>query len=185
MTRINVVPPWELSDAHLLAEHRELKRIPNCIAKGRYSLSNMPSEYTLWTGHVKFFYDKLGWLYERYTLLYKECIKRGFNVTNFSEAFKWCPAHLFGGYIVTEKALEINRERITLRTKEYLLKISKKKMWKRRNKKHRKIKKRMQKEFTTYKKWKIEKVIKDALALVNKREIIAKNEKGWILIVKK
>lgn len=43
----------------------------------------------------------------------------------------------------------------------------------------------MQKEFTTYKKWKIEKVIKDALALVNKREIIAKNEKGWILIVKK
>lgn len=158
MTRINVVPPWELSDAHLLAEHRELKRIPNCIAKGRYSLSNMPSEYTLWTGHVKFFYDKLGWLYERYTLLYKECIKRGFNVTNFSEAFKWCPAHLFGGYIVTEKALEINRERITLRTKEYLLKISKKKCEKEGIKNTEKLRKECKKSLQLIKNEKLKKL---------------------------
>ena len=31
MTRINCgIPPEELSDKHLLAEHREIKRIPNC-----------------------------------------------------------------------------------------------------------------------------------------------------------
>lgn len=29
MTRINLVPPEELCDQHLLAEHRELTRIPN------------------------------------------------------------------------------------------------------------------------------------------------------------
>jgi hypothetical protein len=34
MTRINTgIPPKELTDKHLLAEHREIKRIPNCIKK--------------------------------------------------------------------------------------------------------------------------------------------------------
>ena len=32
MTRINVgIPPAELTGKHLIAEHREIKRIPNCI----------------------------------------------------------------------------------------------------------------------------------------------------------
>ena len=32
MTRINVgILPKELSNKHLIAEHREIKRIPNCI----------------------------------------------------------------------------------------------------------------------------------------------------------
>lgn len=115
MTRINVVPVTELTNAHLLAEHREIKRIPNCIAKWRYSLVWAPAQYTLWTGHVKFFYDKLGWLYERYVLLYNECKARNFNITNFSQAFEGCPAKLFGGYIPTKEALKINRERIYIR----------------------------------------------------------------------
>ena len=38
MTRINLVPPAELCDQHLLAEHRELTRIPNAVARGHYSL---------------------------------------------------------------------------------------------------------------------------------------------------
>ena len=38
MTRINLVPPEELCDQHLLAEHRELTRIPNAVAKGKYHL---------------------------------------------------------------------------------------------------------------------------------------------------
>jgi len=33
MTRINLIPVSELTDEHLLAEHRELKRIPNLIKK--------------------------------------------------------------------------------------------------------------------------------------------------------
>ena len=34
MTRINVgINPADLTGKHLIAEHREIKRIPNCIAK--------------------------------------------------------------------------------------------------------------------------------------------------------
>jgi hypothetical protein len=38
MTRINLIPVNELTDQHLLAEHREIKRIPNVILSGRYNL---------------------------------------------------------------------------------------------------------------------------------------------------
>lgn len=38
MTRINIVPVEKLYDQHLLAEHREIKRIPNVIKQGKYSL---------------------------------------------------------------------------------------------------------------------------------------------------
>ena len=44
MTRINVgISPTELTDKHLLAEHREIKRIPNCIARGRYNMEGIPN----------------------------------------------------------------------------------------------------------------------------------------------
>lgn len=57
MTRINLVPVQNLCDQHLLAELRELPRIPNAVEKGRYSLLNVPTEYVLGKGHVTFFYD--------------------------------------------------------------------------------------------------------------------------------
>jgi len=40
MTRINLVPPEELCDQHLLAELRELPRIPNAVLKGRYPMGS-------------------------------------------------------------------------------------------------------------------------------------------------
>ena len=47
MTRINVgIPPSELNDKHLIAEAREIKRVPNCVAKGRYNLKSQPKEFT-------------------------------------------------------------------------------------------------------------------------------------------
>ena len=63
MTRINVgIPPAELVNQHLIAEHREIKRIPNCIAKGKYNMDGIPDKFKLGTGHVKFFYNKLLYL---------------------------------------------------------------------------------------------------------------------------
>jgi hypothetical protein len=60
MTRINVgIDPKTLNRQMLIAEHREIKRIPNVIKSGRFSMTNQPSEFTLGTGHVKFFYDKI------------------------------------------------------------------------------------------------------------------------------
>lgn len=115
MTRINVVPPQELCDKHLLAEHRELTRIPNNIVNGKAIIRDIPSAYTLGTGHVKFFYNKLAYLYNRYLTLTEECKARGFNVTN-----RWPmdPQHpisctqLYNDYQPTDEALAINRERI-------------------------------------------------------------------------
>ena len=80
MTRINVVPPAELCDQHLLAEHRELTRIPNAVARGRFNLEGQPADYRLGEGHVRFFFDKLTFLQQRYAALHEECLARGFNV---------------------------------------------------------------------------------------------------------
>jgi hypothetical protein len=117
MTRINVVPVEELCDQHLLAEHREITRIPNCIDRGRYSLEGQPSEYTLGKGHVKFFYDKLGFLFMRHRELHLECVRRGFNVQDRwpSTIMSYEPPfdrYLFNDYTPTEEALAINRARI-------------------------------------------------------------------------
>lgn len=88
MTRVNLVPPRELCDQHLLAEHREIKRIPNVILSGRFNAKSIPTHFTVRSddhpedgrGHVAFFYDKLAWLRRRYLLVYHECRRRGFAV---------------------------------------------------------------------------------------------------------
>tara|TARA_R110000824_G_scaffold105368_3_gene249284 strand:- start:770 stop:1135 length:366 start_codon:yes stop_codon:yes gene_type:complete len=116
MTRINCgIPPAELCDKHLLAEAREIKRIPNCINKGRYSMKGQPDTFTLGTGHVKFFYDKLGYLYKRYVKLYNECKIRGFNVTDYKECWSGIPDELNNDYHPTEYDRAIIRERIAER----------------------------------------------------------------------
>lgn len=116
MTRINCgIPPSELVDKHLLAEAREIKRIPNCVAKGRYSLKGQPGEFTLGTGHVKFFYNRLLYLKKRYEELYSECIRRGFNVQYYISAWDNVPSELMNDYSPTDKDRKIIRERINER----------------------------------------------------------------------
>lgn len=113
MTRINIaIPPSELNTRHLLAEHRELKRIPNCVSRGRYNLKNTPKEFTLGKGHVAFFYNKLGYLKNRYEDLYKECVSRKFNVSYYGNAWDDVPIELMNDYIPTKKDEEIIRQRI-------------------------------------------------------------------------
>lgn len=124
MTRINCgIPPMELSNKHLLSEARELKRIPNCVSKGRYNLKNQPKEFKLGTGHVSFFYSRLGYLKKRYEELYAECKRRGFNVQYYGEAWDNVPLHLMGDYTPSDTDRQIIRERISER-----LKTSKKKI---------------------------------------------------------
>ena len=117
MTRINVgIPPAELTSKHLIAEHREIKRIPNCIAKGKYNMDGIPDKFKLGTGHVKFFYNKLLYLKNRYISLYNECIKRGFNVQNYIDAWDNIPQELMNDYKATYKDRLIIQERIYERT---------------------------------------------------------------------
>ena len=117
MTRINVsVPPKELSDRHLIAEHRELKRIPNAIRSGRAVIENIPAKFTLGKGHVKFFYDKQLFLKVRYEQLYSECINRGFKVTYYGNAWDGIPDNLMNDYSPTKGDDRIIRKRIKERT---------------------------------------------------------------------
>ena len=95
MTRINIhVPPQNLCDQHLMAEYREVKRIPNTIKSGKALLKDIPTHFTLGKGHVKFFYNKLGYLKKRYNELYKECLRRGFNIQDYRDCFEDIPEDL-------------------------------------------------------------------------------------------
>jgi deoxyribonuclease (pyrimidine dimer) len=113
MTRINVsIPPSELNNKHLIAEHREIKRIPNMVSSGKAKIINIPKEFTLGTGHVKFFYDKLEYLRKRYEELYEECLYRNFNVTYYGNAWDNIPKQYMNDYIPTKKDGDIIRQRI-------------------------------------------------------------------------
>lgn len=117
MTRINVVPPSELCDKHLLAEYRELPRV---FALARPCL-DAPKEYVLGRGHVKFFYDKLGFLEDRFDMIVSECKKRGFNIkyTRPTITVQKCGFGLFNDYTPTPEALALNRARIAERISQF------------------------------------------------------------------
>lgn len=118
MTRINVIDVTLLLDKHLLAELRELKRIPNTVHSGTAKLDGIvPTEYVLGTGHVKFFYDKLKFLKIRYEQLYQECINRGFNVENMwhSDVNELTYVSLWNDFVPDSDACTLNIERILLR----------------------------------------------------------------------
>jgi hypothetical protein len=114
MTRINVgILPEELPSKLLIAEHREIKRIPNVVKSGKFSLKNQPILFTLGTGHVKFFYDKLLFLRNRYNQIYAECRRRGFNVQNYSSAWDGIEDSNMQDYTSNLRDREIVLERIT------------------------------------------------------------------------
>ena len=87
MTRINVIPVEILKNDHLLAEYRELPRIFTAIYKKieqdqafEQITKDIPDSYKLGSGHVTFFYNKLRYLYKRYTNLIDELHKRGYDL---------------------------------------------------------------------------------------------------------
>ena len=126
MTRINIgIPPKQLTDKHVMAAHRELKRIPNVVSKGRYNLKTAPPQFTLGKGHVSFFYDKLGYLKKRYVELYNECRARGFNVQCYISSWDGVPSQLMNDYTPTQRDIDIVSERIADRIANPLAKQKK------------------------------------------------------------
>lgn len=121
MTRINLVPPSELSGKHLIAEYRELPRIFNrvryAIHKGLKPVDfNEPLEYTLGSGHMKFFYTRLGFLKERQEMLIREMHKRGYNTSFRYVDIDDIPNEWKQGYEPTVDAIKLNRKRIKERS---------------------------------------------------------------------
>jgi deoxyribonuclease (pyrimidine dimer) len=118
MTRISVgVRAIELCDAHLIKERIELLRIPNSIKSGKAVVKNIPDSFTLGAGHVKFFYDKLEYLHDRYLELTAECVERDFNITDFSDSFLGLPKNLWNSY----EERDIDRQIVVQRVNERLL----------------------------------------------------------------
>jgi hypothetical protein len=121
MTRINVIPVQELTVKHLIAEYREITRLPNNLKKslerkGRpFSFDEIPSEYVLGKGHVKFFYNKMLFLKKRFEDLVKEMINRGYNPNYQDSSIFDSTDVFFRDYQPNKKALEINRVRINER----------------------------------------------------------------------
>jgi len=117
MTRINVLPPEELCNQHLLAEYRELPR----VFKLAREVADAPEQYTMGAGHVKFFYNKLMFLYLRQRLLWEELNRRGYKTTYRPESLlvyaKLKPT-LWGTYEPDYKALQTNKIRIEQRLLE-------------------------------------------------------------------
>ena len=128
MTRINLVDPRYLTNAHLMAEYRELPRIFTSVRKlvsrgiSLKEVHGIPDTYKLGTGHVKFFYPKLFWLRERYITLYEELIRRGFNLdktiyVDVRYGIDDIPAEWFGNYLPKPEDLYLNMARLAKRSK--------------------------------------------------------------------
>ena len=120
MTRINVVPVEELCNQHLMAEFRELTRIPGGIIWGRLKplYPDAPVDYVLGEGHVRFFAGRCAFLYRRYGQLIAECRYRSFGIQPLP-FYDWVDqlkaAGSWGDYEPTEAAIALNRQRIVNR----------------------------------------------------------------------
>jgi len=122
MTRINVLPVNELAEINvkfLQGEYKEITRVFTHVRKAQAKGKNKrnigaPKEYTLGKGHVLFFYDKLGWVLNRYHELITEMNSRGFKTNPLSDEqlLEGVSSHWMGDYEVTLEARRINLERL-------------------------------------------------------------------------
>lgn len=118
MTRINsAIAPAILCDQHLLAEYRELPRVSTYAHKyaphPRPQRSPIPKEFCLGSGHVLFFIDKGGFLYQRYDSIVQELLSRGFELS-FTE-YRLHPTGFNKNHSPTEAERLLLEERISLR----------------------------------------------------------------------
>lgn len=143
MTRINLVKVEDLADQHLFAEWREIKMIPAKVKKlwaasvnaahstgTRVSttifqekyMSTIPEKYTMSTGHVRFFYDKMLFLSDRYKLLTEELHKREFKIAEHDARALFFDGMSFHTrtreWTPTPSEVLINIDRISTRLKE-------------------------------------------------------------------
>jgi deoxyribonuclease (pyrimidine dimer) len=123
MTRINSdLDPKTLKRMHLLAELREITMVPASLrrslrTKSKHEvLNSIPKDFTLNAGHVKFFYDKLGFLKNRFNKLADEMERRGYTPDRSRiEAFDGFESDWYKDWSSTDKDDNIVIERINWR----------------------------------------------------------------------
>lgn len=122
MTRINVIPVKELANQHLMAEWREIfhvhARLGESInSKNGLDFNKIPNKYTFGSGHIYFFYNKLSYLLDRHSEVYRELLRRNYNVQ-----FRQYPVDNFMlikdklvNYKPSEEDIKVNYERVSAR----------------------------------------------------------------------
>jgi len=128
MTRINLVYAKDLADQHLFAEWREIKMIApaakrSLLAKPAAKIyEKICPHYTLNTGHVTFFYNKLLFLKDRFDKLTFELHQRGFNITPFefiTDDYIFVAGRLQQKvWTPTKRDIQVNIDRIAQRLNE-------------------------------------------------------------------
>ena len=108
---------------HLKGEYKEITRVFGLARKAQFDVikgkRKLPTDYTLGTGHVLFFYNKLKFIADRYESLVLEMQRRGYkpNPIPHNELLDNIDTRLHNDYVSTQEAIAINRERINLRLK--------------------------------------------------------------------
>ena len=80
MTRVNLVNPRQLADQHLVEEYRKIFMIGSALQRSlgsKAGVKDIPKNFTLNTGHIKFFFDKGEYISKRYECLIEEMKRRG------------------------------------------------------------------------------------------------------------
>ncbi len=123
MTRINCIPPSELSGPHLVAEYRELPRIFGLARAAwergeKFDDERNPKAYTLGKGHVRFFYPRLGFLVKRQRAIIVEMKLRGYKPTfaDPERLLDGIPKEWCADWIPDREAIALNRQRIKERS---------------------------------------------------------------------
>lgn len=118
MTRINCIPVSRLdkiaSKRQIQAEYREITRIPAYMKKSNYQ-AEIPEQYILGKGHVKFFYNKGRYLQKRTEELFYKCKSLGINVKYKKYKLSAHPRKWRQDWKPDKKAIKINKARIKLR----------------------------------------------------------------------
>ena len=110
MVRINLIKPEKLADQHLIAEYNEILMLLGYVK--RYpEPKDIPEEYTLGKGHIKFFKNKLTYLKNRHETVKKEMVKRGF-ATNKAIDLNEFNEVLHNNWTPKDKDKEIIKQRI-------------------------------------------------------------------------
>lgn len=126
MTRINLgISVKHLTDEHLLAEHREIKRIPKSYESSLRSgsIDNIPKKFCLGKGHVLFFVDKPRYTLGRYRQIHRECLRRGFDVECYESNWDCYPKNM---YSRTTRATSESKVLLVTRISERIMSSSKK-----------------------------------------------------------
>lgn len=119
MTRVNVVDPGVLTDQHLLAEYREIPRVITASNQHKathatHIPAGQPNHYVLGAGHMKFFYNKQMYIWQRHQELVDEMIRRGFKTNIELEK----PMGTFVDWEPDSAAWLLNAQRLVVRIEE-------------------------------------------------------------------